>query len=389
MPVADLLRGWAAGSLLAALAAVFLLTGCQPAADPGVRFFLPDAYPERLSQWGVVRLKGHLLELGDGVEAYDLNTPLFTDYAQKLRAIYLPPGTSATYREAEAFEFPVGTIIAKTFFYPKGNQEGTVMASYHWTEGQTTLDRQTLEILETRLLVRQADGWDALPYVWQGDDAVLKLAGSLTRLTLVRENGEAADLPYIVPTRNECAACHATDHTSGEFRPIGPKARHLNRGYLGGPENQLSAMARTGRLSGLPPLAEVPRNAAAGGREPVDRQARAYLDINCGHCHNPRGAADTSGLMLDAPTTDTRALGICKPPIAAGQGTGGRAYSIVPGAPQDSILVFRMETDDPAARMPELGRSLVHREGVKLIGDWIAALRGECVGQAGSVLTGG
>ena len=60
---------------------------------------------------------------------------------------------------------------------------------------------------------------------------------------------------------------------------------------------------------------------------------------------------------------------------------------IVPGDPEDSIIVFRMETDDPGARMPELGRSLHHAEGVALVSDWIAGLEGECVERGGASLT--
>jgi uncharacterized repeat protein (TIGR03806 family) len=368
---------------------VMLLAACsaEEHSSEGVRFFSADAYPQSLSAWGLLHISPERVALADGVEPYDLNTPLFTDYAQKLRAIYLPPGTTATYREGEPFDFPVGTIISKTFFYPKGDEPGLVQANYEWADGQSELDRTKLTILETRLLVRQAEGWDALPYVWEGDDARLRIAGSLVRLELEQVNGERAALPYIVPTRNECAACHATDHSSGELQPIGPKARHLNRGYLGGAGNQLTEMAASGRLSGLPDMALVPAVADVSGDAPIADRARAYLDINCGHCHNPKGAADTSGLLLDIATIDSRPLGICKPPIAAGQGTGGRAYSIVPGDPDDSIIVFRMQTNDPGARMPELGRSLNHPEGIELVSSWIAGLGGECIEQAGSSLT--
>jgi uncharacterized repeat protein (TIGR03806 family) len=366
--------------------AVAVLTGCGSPRE--VKFFGADAYPERLSEWGVVHRSGNRLLPGDGTVAYDLNAPLFTDYAQKLRTIHLPPGTAAGYHDSEAFDFPVGTIISKTFFYRKGERPGLVRASYQWSEGQTTLDLDEVDVLETRLLVRQEDGWDALPYVWRGDDAVLTIAGTMKRLEIGFDDGTTAPLPYIVPTRNECAACHATDHTSGELEPIGPRARHLNRAYLGHGGNQLEGLAANGQLTGLPPMDQVPANADLAGDHPIEARARAYLDANCGHCHSPKGAADTSGLWLDASTTSTRALGICKPPIAAGQGTGGRTYSIVPGAPGDSILLFRMETDDPGARMPELGRSLVHREGVGLIREWIAGLGGECVERSGSSLTG-
>lgn len=372
-----------------ALLLVLLLMSCsrEDSTPSGVKFFTADAYPQKLSEWGVIRATAEQFTLADGVTPYDLNAPLFTDYAQKLRAIYLPPGTAAGYRPNDAFDFPVGTVIAKTFFYPKGDAPGVVTASFDWKEGQSSLDRNEVEVLETRLLVRQAEGWDALPYVWNGNDAELKLAGSLLRLELAFGSGNRVDLPYIVPTRNECAACHATNHSTGELQPIGPKARHLNRGYLGGGVNQLEAMAARGRLTGLPALGDVPRNAEVGSDAPIADQARAYLDINCGHCHNPDGAADTSGLHLDMATHDSRRLGICKPPIAAGQGTGGRAYSIVPGDPDDSIIIFRMETNDPGARMPELGRSLHHSEGIGLVRDWIAGLSGECIEHGGAMLT--
>ncbi len=58
--------------------------------------------------------------------------------------------------------------------------------------------------------------------------------------------------------------------------------------------------------------------------------------------------------------------------------SGDRSYDIYPGQPGDSILVYRMAHSDPAIAMPELGRSVVHREGVELIRDWIAGLPGDC-----------
>ena len=110
----------------------------------------------------------------------------------------------------------------------------------------------------------------------------------------------------------------------------------------------------------------------------LDARARAYLDINCSHCHNPSGPADTSGLNLE-PDAAGPALGTCKAPIAAGGGSGGRPYGIVPGKPEESITVFRMETTDPGKMMPELGRAVSHEEGVALITAWIAQMQGECV----------
>ena len=49
---------------------------------------------------------------------FDLTTPLFSDYAQKYRIVFLPPARQATYDATNGvFDFPVGTIIAKTFTF--------------------------------------------------------------------------------------------------------------------------------------------------------------------------------------------------------------------------------------------------------------------------------
>ncbi len=41
-------------------------------------------------------------------------------------------------------------------------------------------------------------------------------------------------------------------------------------------------------------------------------------------------------------------------------------------------MVYRMNSTSPAVAMPELGRSLIHDEGVQLIRDWISAQTGDC-----------
>lgn len=113
-------------------------------------------------------------------------------------------------------------------------------------------------------------------------------------------------------------------------------------------------------------------------RYSLNDRARSYLAANCAHCHNPVGPADTSGLDLSLDAEDLRAVGRCKPPIAAGSGTGGRIFSIRPGDPDGSIMPYRMASTKPGAMMPELGRSLAHDEGVELIRAWIAEMDGDC-----------
>lgn len=365
---------------LAALLAAALLGACQ--GPPSVQVPSPDAYPQRLSEWGLLQRRGDALVLGRGVTPYDVNTPLFSDYALKLRTYYLPDGEKMTYRNRGSFEFPVGSVISKTFFYPLKDasaRDGVIEAWQGWNGDAASLDLGDYRLVETRLLVRRPEGWDALPYVWDGDDAYLRITGALLPMR-IEAGGDLLDLPYVVPARSECAGCHATDHTAGKLTLIGFRARHVNRRYPGSSRNQLSEWAERGRLADLPDIDEVPRNAVWNDPgAPLADRARAYLDSNCGHCHNPAGAADTSGLWLDAHTTDFRHLGFCKPPIAAGKGTGGRRFAIMPGAPDQSILIYRLQTDDPASRMPEAGRALTHREGVELMQHWVESLPGTCL----------
>lgn len=361
----------------ATIASLFLLLAACSKPAPVV-VYPADAVPEQLSAWGVVLADGNYLELNEQVLPYELNTPLFTDYALKLRTMWLPEGEAARYESYEEFDFPVGTVISKTFYYEKA--DGWSDTAYRVVradreasleDGRINLDQHVL--VETRLLVRYEDGWQAFPYVWNKaqTEAWLEVAGDVKRMSLVAAD-ESEDFVYVVPDQNQCSGCHAPDHTGGEIRAIGPKARHLNR------DNQIEHWVTAGVLTNVE--AEVPTGVrwAHPGDATLDERARAYLDINCAHCHNSAGAADTSGLHLNAGAPVDRNFGICKSPTAVGQGSGDRLYDIHPGEPDESILLYRMEHTDPAIAMPELGRSTVHAEGVALIREWIASLEGDC-----------
>ena len=366
-----------------------LLTACAK-PQPAVVVHPAGEVPEQLSAWGVVLSDGKYLELNASVLTYELNTPLFTDYAMKLRTVWMPPGAAAVYDANIEFDFPVGTIISKTFHYEK---------AAGWTEtsrkvvgqerdatldGKGRLDLENVTLIETRLLVRYEDGWKAFPYVWNAKqtEAWLEVAGEVRNLTLVDDSGEL-DFLYVVPDSNQCAACHAPNHTDADIRPIGLKARHLNR------SQQIERWLQNDVLIGVE--GEIP--AAASWREPASatlaERARAYLDINCAHCHNSAGAADTSGLHLNSDAPLDRNFGLCKSPTAVGQGSGDRMYDIDPGQPDKSIMIFRMDHTDPAIAMPELGRSTVHAEGVSLIAEWIGSLEGDCeIERAGNTSQG-
>jgi hypothetical protein len=52
---------------------------------------------------------------------------------------------------------------------------------------------------------------------------------------------------------------------------------------------------------------------------------------------------------------DLRKRGVFKPPVAAGKGSGNLEYSIVPGHPEQSILLYRIDNTEPRIMMPEIG----------------------------------
>lgn len=381
-------------ALLVCASAFFSIGGCstRTLAPLTVKRFVQDAYPAQLSQWQLLRVANGRLQRTDTSMVYQINTPLFSDYTSKLRMIVLPQGAQAEYHPTETFRFPVGTIIAKTFYYDKAalplgeeNPANRLLFANHKkkpTPHESSL--HNIIMIETRLLVRQSDGWDALPYVWneQQTDATLRVGGDLQKI---------GDAHYVVPSKAECASCHSTgiDATAGtltQLTPIGPKARHLHR--TGSSDSSLTRFVARDWLTGHPKdLDTIQVNAqwdaeiqpkALDDAELNDR-SRSYLDANCGHCHSENGSADTSQLMLDRGDHSLRQLGRCKPPIAAGKGTGGNLYALLPGQPDRSILVHRMSSTDPSVMMPELGRTQVHDLGVELIAEWVARMTGECL----------
>jgi uncharacterized repeat protein (TIGR03806 family) len=325
-----------------------LLLAAVTACSHGVRGNFGDQYPQKLSEWRLFVGKLADLKPNQGVVPYDLNSPLFSDYATKRRFVWMPPGTAATYRERDAFEFPVGTIFAKTFSYER--------------------------LIETRLLVRGREGWVGLPYVWNAaqTEATLQMAADPVRVSY-----QTMKFDYTIPNANQCKECH---EKAKIMEPIGPKARNLNKDfdYAEGRANQLTYWSRMGYLKGAPDPAAAPK--AAVWDQPssgtLEARARTYLDVNCAHCHNPDGPANTSGLYLSTDQREPLRLGFQKVPVSAGHGSGALLFDLVPGRPDESILVHRMESSEPKVMMPELGRAVMHREGAALIREWVQSLPG-------------
>jgi uncharacterized repeat protein (TIGR03806 family) len=321
-----------------------------------------DTPKMNLSEYGFFKGKIAEQKPAEGILPYALNTPLFSDYAEKLRFIKMPTGQSVAYNSTEVLDFPEGTTIIKTFYYPNDFRDAS--------KGR--------RLMETRLLIREDNEWKALEYVWNEEqtEATLEVAGDSKPVSYVYSDGKKRNQTYVIPNLNQCKGCH---NKSEKMTPIGPSIRQLNGdfSYPEGTENQLTHWQKIGWLTAMPDLKDCPKIAVWNKPETgsLENRARAWLDINCAHCHNPKGPAMTSGLNLSIHETNPTALGFGKTPVAAGRGSGNMDYDIVKGNPNKSILIFRMESTDPGIMMPEVGRKTTHKEGVALVSEWIKSLK--------------
>ncbi|MGB6231625.1 MAG: hypothetical protein WBF53_16030, partial [Litorimonas sp.] len=257
-----------------ALICAAMLAACSN-ATPDRAVFHAAANPPLLSDWNVLeRRQGHLVPAGGSV-AYAVNAPLFTDYAHKLRTVYTPE--AAPVLANGALDFPVGTVLSKTFHYPEDG--ATVMRASD--PDADAIDLAAHRLIETRLLVRRDAGWQPVSYVWNEEEteATLKRTGAIVPLTM-----DGDPFAYVVPNENQCAGCHVSDMTTKAFHPLGATAP------------QFSDRSRMVVAGVMRPDTFTAQVAYADEGASLDARARSYLAANCAHCHNPVGPADTSGL---------------------------------------------------------------------------------------------
>jgi len=295
------------------------------------------SFKQRLSGYNIYRLPLPDLVPDTNAFVYELNTALFTDYAAKQRVIKLPKGQPLSIRSHSSIDFPEGTIIAKTFFYSKD---------------QLVANEGPKRILETRLLILNKGQWNVGVYKWNNSqtEAYLIKEGASESLEQVLPSGQIKRFTYEIPSISECTTCHNSNNT---VRPIGPKVANLNIPQWGGPNiSQLESWVNKGYLSAtsvnnLPELPQWDKS-----NHSLSQRARAYLDVNCAHCHNPSGVASDWSLDLRYTTP----------------------YSQTGIDPLRCHFPERMESDWADEVMPKIGTTLKHKEGIALIKNYVNQL---------------
>ena len=296
-----------------------------------------------------------------GVIPYKPISTLFTDYAKKKRFIWMPKNVSANYvSDFEVLDFPIGTIIAKTFYY------------------ENVLPNNTTKIIETRLLIKKLSGWIFSEYVWNEDqtEAFLDNSGSNINIEWLNE-GVVTTNNYRIPSESECLTCHKKSNIP---TPIGVKPQNLNSNYAyaGGSSNQLQKLITEGYLNTLD-LSNI--NSVIDWKDisqPLGLRARSYLDINCAHCHSDNTHCSYRPIrlsFLDTASSESN-IGICVVPDEDINST--LTHVVSPGRSERSVMSYRMNSTDESTKMPLIGRNLVDHAAVDLINDWIDELTQVC-----------
>jgi uncharacterized repeat protein (TIGR03806 family) len=324
-------------------------------------------FPRRLSQTGLFADTARHV-VAPGVVPYEVNSPLWSDGAIKHRYLAVPPGAKIGYRPRDAWSFPDGSVLVKTF-------------ELELHPGHPASRRR----LETRLMHLEEGHWRGYTYIWNADQTDAEL------LDDPRGKDQAFDIAdasvpggvrkqiWHYPGRAECTLCH----TMPAGFVLGLSTLQMNRAvdHGGRTENQIAALETAGYFNkavlaahDLPPddesaYAKLPRMPSpADTSAPLGDRARAYLDANCSHCHRKWGGGNalfelTYGKSLD----ETRTV-----LVAPQHGSHGleNPKLIVPGSPERSLLAHRMKILGPS-RMPRIASSVLDPLGVQVITDWI------------------
>jgi uncharacterized repeat protein (TIGR03806 family) len=272
-----------------------------------------------------------------GVELYELTSHLFVDYAEKQRLIKLPIGTKMTSNGNGLPNFPDGTILVKTFYWFKDKKNKKLGRS----------------IIETRLLIKNNGKWKVGTYQWNSaqTEAMLITTGTNVNVGWKDSNGEERKILFHIPSNAECTNCH--QYNNEDF-PIGTKLRNMNFDVTRNNDkvNQLKYFQNIGWLDVVSTVAISTLPNWENTDFSLDKRARAYMDMNCAHCHNSRGSASYKKLFLDYETP----------------------YDLTTIAYKKTKILKLMESSNEELKMPKIGTSVIDIEGLELIKQYVKSI---------------
>jgi len=297
-----------------------------------------DDFPQLLSATGCVD-PADPTKPAPGLIPYSVNSPLWSDGAEKQRWFAIPDGKTITINENNDWDLPIGSVAVKTFS----------------VAGQR---------IETRLFMRHDDGeWAGYTYEWNdaGTDATLLPAG---------KTKPVGNVTWAYPSRNQCMQCHSAAAGS----TLGIETAQLNGDTVYASTNrmasQLATLDHIGVLAAPLDAASAPRLSPPSSGDSLELRARAYLHANCAHCHQPEGGGEgTMDLRYFKSLQDTAT---CNADNTQGP-IGDASKLIVPTDPAHSVLSLRFHASD-SKRMPPVAVSVLDPLGAQVVDDWITSL---------------
>ena len=294
---------------------------------------------------------------------YEPASSLFTDYAHKKRFVWMPKGTKATYDgDGKVLNLPVGSALIKNFYYDNV---------------QNTTPIGSTRIIETRIMIRKASGWIFAEYVWNAaqTEAYLDMAGSNTTIEW-KDNNNITHVvdSYRIPSDQQCMTCHKYNE---QPIPIGIKPQNLNNNFTftTGIKNQLAKWIEVGYLENNLPTTMSSTVNYDDTSKPLDLRVRSYLDINCAHCHQTNSHCDYRPMRFAFnETSNLSNMGVCVNTQDMADFPPALSKIVNPNNINRSMMYYRLNTDNESYRMPLIGRTEIHAEGVALIEQWINSL---------------
>lgn len=318
---------------LLTLGLTLLLTGCG--IDAGIPVPNTIAFEESLSTYDIYQGNMGDLTPSADYQLLELGSTLYSDYSKKQRLVYIPDGKQITQIDNGIPQFPEGTILVKTFYFPVDARD-------------TALGKQ---VMETRLEILADGEWNVGTYVWNEEqtEAELALKGVNTTVSWVDSNGTEQTFDYHYPSQKECIACHQLNES---VTPIGPSLRNLNIDIetADGTINQLTALQDNGLLTevDVSTVSSIPDYHDEDLS--VEERGRAYLDMNCAHCHQPNAWEESSQKRFEFRYETSL------------------SETNIKDKSEDIRRVFQ------DGEMPYLGTSVVHEEGWEIVRDYLDSL---------------
>lgn len=294
---------------------------------------------------------------------YEPASALFTDYAHKKRFVWMPKNTKATYDgDGKVLNLPIGSALIKSFYYDNVQNITPI--------GST-------RIIETRIMIRTSSGWIFAEYVWNEEqtEAYLDMAGSNTTVEWKDENNITKVVEsYRIPSDQQCMTCHKSNE---QPIPIGIKPQNLNfnYSYATGSKNQLSKWIEVGFLENNLPATITSTVNYEDTSQSLELRVRSYVDINCAHCHQLNSHCDYRPMRFAfSESSDLANMGVCVDTQDMSDFPPALSKIVNPNNINRSMMYYRLNTENESYRMPLLGRSKIHTEGIALIEEWINSL---------------